>query len=430
MLLRGIVSGFAALLLVAVWCIAGSGAALAHGVPGAQAEAGLDPGRDPYTFPNVQLCCERKPPRRDDCCDGYHPPKPQPTFIPVDCSGPTRRDAVGSVREAVARVRNGGTIQILPGAACDISGLLIDKSVSIEAVSYQYGGRAVLSSNWACATASTSPASGGVRIRGFDIEGCLALNSGELLIEETNIAWRGQGAAIEMRGGALAIVHSTVRARETALNAPNGLKVNITNSRFATTPDGRNVIRLNVGRAQISDVLVKGARVGIYVDNVNDGFDIERFDVLRSEGDDPYPAMDQGDQGIVIGDGRVLHDIPWLSGMESRRAGIRSGKIIGYRTGVALGTSTSTEIAGVTVGGAVTGFAIGQGAFVHLVGNTVEKSSGTGISLETGARGSAEKNTVRCARGHCVCYGGDCTGRSNYVFGNGAFRMTDTDCDD
>ena len=74
--------------------------------------------------------------------------------------------------------------------------------------------------------------------------------------------------------------------------------------------------------------------------------------------------------------------------------------------------------------------AAAPGAFVTLLNNKVRGSKVTAISLQAGARGQADGNSLHCSRGDCVCYSGDCSSRSNYVFANGAFRMRDTDCDD
>jgi hypothetical protein len=67
---------------------------------------------------------------------------------------------------------------------------------------------------------------------------------------------------------------------------------------------------------------------------------------------------------------------------------------------------------------------------VDLRENKISRSKRTGIYLARGASGSASFNDIQCDDGHCVCYDGDCTSRSDREFGHGAFRMSGTRCDD
>lgn len=423
-----------------VWIVGGSSFAMAKGVPASQIESQFDPGQDPYTFPNIKLCCEPSsppPPRRrcHDCGNG-HPEGPGgwTHSAVVNCGAPTVRNvSFSSLREAVHAVRSGGHILVTPGAACDLSGVSFGRAVTVQTQEYGYGGRAQLSGG-SCAVISSGGhhSAGGVVFRGVDIEGCLALHGGALTIDETNIAWRGQDAAVRVSSGNLVIIgKSTIRAREAAVVANSEGSVDILDARLATTSDARHVVRLNVRSANLEGVQIKGARIGILVDNVKNSLQFRAIEVMRSEPSDPYPPSDAGDYGIVIGDGQVLHDLPWLSGMGSRQVSVSGSKISGYNTGLAFSTSSSGTVEDVEIHGASTGIAVGQGAYVKLSGNKVYGATATGISLQAGARGEATSNTLVCkGRGRCVCYGGDCTSRSNYVFGSNAFRITDTDCDD
>ena len=402
-----------------------------YAYPAAQAEAQSDPGQDPYGFPNVQLCCEKRTARRSYRTghSGYYwKDKWRPDTVTVNCGAPTEdRRVFGSIRDALDHVTVGGRVQIIPGAACDISGLHINRSVRLETSGYGYGSRAKLVGG---PCAYVSGANGPVAISGVDIEACLTLQSGQLDLDEVNLAWRGQGPAIEVNGGVFRAARSTVRAREMALSAPSGARVILENSRFATTFEGRHVIRLSVESVLMSDVLVKGARTGLMIDRVGSSVDLNNVTVVRGEQDDPYPASDSGDYGILIGDAAPSQDLPWLSGTESRRVAVRGGLVGGYKSGISLSASTSGVIEGVVINDAAYGISVGRGSFVKLNGNRINRSKSVGINLEAGARGSADRNTIQCTHGDCVCYGGHCTSRSSYVFGSGLFRMTDTDCDD
>ena len=90
----------------------------------------------------------------------------------------------------------------------------------------------------------------------------------------------------------------------------------------------------------------------------------------------------------------------------------------------------SSDLEDMVVNGSAKGISVAAGAYAELNRNRVKGVSGTGIDFQSGSRGTADHNDVQCVHGRCVCYGGDCSSRSNYTFGNGALRMTDTDCDD
>ena len=201
-------------------------------------------------------------------------------------------------------------------------------------------------------------------------------------------------------------------------------------SRLATTQTGPFVIRLNAANINLGGLLVKGAKAGVVIDGVRDALQMTNITVVRSEPEDPYPPFGPGDHGILIGGGQALNDLPWLSGLEARRVVIKGVNVTGYDNGITLGSGTSVVVENSTVNGASYGISAAPGAFVTLLNNKVRGSKVAAISLQAGARGQAESNSLHCARGDCVCYSGDCTSRSNYVFAHGAFRMRDTDCDD
>jgi len=168
----------------------------------------------------------------------------------------------------------------------------------------------------------------------------------------------------------------------------------------------------------------------VLLDSVTEALDLTKVNVIRTEPGDPYPPSGGGDQGIVIGGAQAMQDLPWLSGMDSRRISIRGGSVTGYGVGITVGSGSSVVIEDMSVNGAAKGISVAAGAYAELNRNRIKGVKGTGIDLQTGARGTADHNDVQCVHGRCVCYGGDCSSRSNYTFGNGAFRMTDTDCDD
>ncbi|MEQ1752948.1 MAG: hypothetical protein ABL973_02315 [Micropepsaceae bacterium] len=434
--MAGIRFGVVAAVSVAGWCLGSSGAALAQqGYSGSQAEAQGDTGRDPYTFPNVKLCCERKPWKgRRRGGGGWHDgqtPAPGDGTALVNCGMPTEyKRSYGSVQEAVAGLRGSGTIFVVPGAACEISGLVLSGPITIATDRYAYGGRAKLVTTESCAFVSGGDNRASVTFGGIDLDGCVSVSSGELNLDEVNVAWRGHNAAVSVNGGSLSIRRSTVRAREAAVYAGSAGRIWIDDSRLATTSDGDQAVRLSAANIQMNGVQVKGARIGVLIDSVTESLQLNRLSVVRSEPEDPYPPTEHGEQGIVIGDGHAIQDLPWLSGMESRRIVIQSGSVSGYRVGISIGSGTSGIVQDMAINGGGVGISVGAGAFVQLVNNRINGTNVAGISLQPGARGTANRNLVRCAHGRCVCYGSDCTSRSDYVFGKGAFRMTDTDCDD
>ena len=427
----------AAALAVAGWVFGMPQAASAHGFPAAQAEAQGDTGVDPYSFPKINLCCERKPGRRG----GGHGQggwgsgssnngEPRPPVL-VNCAMPTEaKRSFGSVQEALAYLRGAGTIFVAPGAPCEVSGLQLNGPVTIATDRYGYGARAKLVAAESCVSVDSGRANAPVTFGGLDIDGCVSISSGEAVFDEVNLAWRGPRAAINVGSGSVSLRQSTVRARETAINASSAGRILIDGSRLATTAGGPNVIRISAASVQLNDVQVKGGMIGVLLDSVTEALDLTKVNVIRTEPGDPYPPSGSGDQGIVIGGAQAMQDLPWLSGMDSRRISIRGGSVTGYGVGISVGSGSSVVIEDMSVNGAAKGISVAAGAYAELNRNRIKGVHGTGIDLQSGARGTADHNDVQCVHGRCVCYGGDCSSRSNYTFGNGAFRMTDTDCDD
>jgi hypothetical protein len=426
----------------AVAALALAGAALlapatasARGYTGAQAEAQGDTAQDPYSFPAIKLCCEKKKKPHH----GHHghwghnpgtPPDGAHRNVAVNCAMPTSRESFGSMREALDYMRGApGRISVVPGAPCDISGLSFGSGVVVTTANYGYGVRARVGGA-SCAQVSAAGAAGAVTFGGIDVEACFNVRSGELNLDEVNLSWRGQDSAILVNGGSLTMRRTTVRAKDAAVYAIAAGRVWIDESRLATTPAGPFVIRLNAANINLVGLLVKGAKAGVVIDGVRDALQLSGVTVVRSEPEDPYPPFGPGDHGILIGGGQALNDLPWLSGLEARRVVIKGANVTGYENGITLGSGTSVVVESSTVNGASYGISAAAGAFVTLQNNKVRGSKVAAISLQAGARGQAESNSLHCARGDCVCYSGDCTSRSNYVFAQGAFRMRDTDCDD
>jgi hypothetical protein len=407
------------------------GTASARGYTGAQAEAQGDTAQDPYSFPAIQLCCEKKPHHRHR---GHWERKPDgpkgPRDVIVNCAVPTSRESFGSMSEALGGMHgHPGRISVVPGAPCDISGLTFGSGVVVTTAHYSYGVRARVGGA-SCAQVSTAAATGAVTFGGIDVEACFNVRSGELNLDEVNLSWRGQDSAILVNGGSLTMRRTTVRARDAAVYAIGAGRVWIDESRLATTPAAPFVIRLSASNINLGSLLVKGAKAGVVIDGVRDALQLSGVTVVRSEPEDPYPPSGPGDHGILIGGGQALNDLPWLSGLEARRVEIKGANVTGYENGITLGSGTSVVVENSTVNGASYGITAAPGAFVTLLNNKVRGSKVTAISLQAGARGQADGNSLHCSRGDCVCYSGDCSSRSNYVFANGAFRMRDTDCDD
>lgn len=408
-------------------------AGLAHGYTGAQAEAQVDTPRDPYSFPNIQLCCQHKPHTRPGG-GGYTPgpglPPGGARQVAVNCGAPTTRQSFSSIREALAYMRGApGQINVVPGVPCDVSGLRFNSGQVVTSSNYGYGSRARLVGG-SCAQIEAAGGAGPVTFGGVDADVCFTVRSGELNLEEANIAWRGQDAAILVTGGGLTMRRTTVRAKDAAVYAVSAGRVWISDSRLATTPNGPFVVRVGAANINLTTVLVKGAKAGVVIDGARDALQLTGLSVLRAEPEDPYPPLGPGDYGILVGGGQAMNDLPWLSGLEARRIVIKGVTVAGYATGITLGSGTSVQLEDSTVNGAANGISVAAGAFVNLQNNKVNGSRAVAINLQAGARGQAERNVLRCASGRCVCYGSECTSRSDRVFAQGAFRLRDTDCDD
>ncbi len=430
--------GFGAVFLAAAVSLAAAlglqaEPAQARGYQGAQAEAQLDGQRDPYSFPNIQLCCESKPSSHRPGRPGWWRPDGKPPGAPlnlvVNCAAPTSRGSFGTVGEALAYMRGAaGQISVVPGAACDISGLTFGSGVVLTTANYTYGVRARVGGS-ACARVAAAGTHGPAVFAGIDMDVCIQVRAGEVSLQEVNLAWRGRDSAILVTSGGVTMRRSTIRARDAALHAVGAGRVWVQESRLATTQDGPFVFRANAANIDLSGVLVKGAKAGVVIDGVRDALQIVGVNVVRSEPEDPYPATSAGDFGILIGGGQAMNDLPWLSGMEARRVVVRGSTVSGYNVGVSLGAGASVLVEDTTVHRPTHGIKVMPGAYVSLRNNKIHGSTSVAIDLDAGARGEADSNKLVCRSGSCVCYAGDCTSRSDRVFAQGLFRMRETDCD-
>lgn len=415
---------------------------------GAQAEAQTDPVADPYSFPNIKLCCQkksgggghRKGGRRggnggygpggdwndDDWRGNYG--RRGGRYAVVSCNGP-QPYAYESVAEALDRVGDGGRIRIRPGAACDISGLVFDRGVTIESGGdYGYGGRAELRSR-ECARISTGYSSSVVRFDGVDIDGCISVDQGRLDFNEVNLASRSDADAVAVNGGTFSATDSTIRARGTAVNARRGLMVSLTGGGFASSAKAEHTIFLDVEGATVSNTLIKGGKIGARV-GLRGRYPVTFSRVTVQRGDlQEIFQIGLGQAGIIVGGGPG-DDLPSLPNLPGIAFNIEGGTIAGYADGLVVAPGTRAVAKGVGIISPKRGIVVGGGSSVELTQNKISRAKTVGIDLASGAAGTATFNDIQCEDGECVCYGGDCTGRPDKDFGRGLFRMSGTRCDD
>ena len=444
----GLTRLFAAAVLAAgaLFALAGSNAVQAYS--GAQAEAQSDPRSvDPYSFPNIDLCCKtpkkKKKPRRrggyggggygdngdyGDYDDGDYSHR-NGRAVRVSCGAP-QRYSYSSISEALEHVREGGRIVVRPGAPCDVSGLTIDQGITIESDDYEYGGRADLRGNGECVSISPSYASSVVSFRGVDIDGCLTLQHGRLDFKEVNLASRSSDDAVRINGGTFSSTDSTIRARGTAINAKRGVMVSLTGGGFASGARAEHVIRLEVDGANLQNTMIKGGQTGVYV-GMQGRYPVtfSRVQVVRGEASEIY-QIGPGKAGIVIGGSAPGDDLPSLPNLPGTSVSIEGGVVGGYVDGIVFSSGVRGAAKGVNIVHPGRGIVVEAGAAVDLRENKITHAKRTGIHLAGGASGSASFNDIQCDDGHCVCYDGECTSRSDREFGRGAFRMSGTRCDD
>ena len=400
---------------------------------GAQAEA----QSDPYAFPNIELCCTKKPsyqhrkrPRRGNGDGPYYPPGPDTWpdrgTVRVSCGEP-QRYSYSSIGEALEHIGEGGRIKVRPGVACDISGLVIDQGVLIETDDYAYGARAELRGG-ECATVAPSYPTSVVAFRGIDIDGCVVVQHGRLDFNEVNLASRGTGDAVRINGGAFTSVDSTVRARGTALNAARAVSVSLTGGGFASGARAETVVQLIVDGANVQNTLIKGGLVGVRV-GMSGRYPVvfNRVQVLRGEAAE-VRQIGPGQAGIIVGGPSVGDDLPSLPSLPGTSFSIEGGVIAGYGDALVFNPGTRGAAKGVSIAYPGRGIVVGAGAAVDLRENHITHSQRTGIDVAEGAVGSASFNDIQCDHGRCVCYGGDCTSRSDRDYGG--FRISGTRCDD
>lgn len=424
-----------------LFALAGSGPTQAYS--GAQAEAQSDPrAADPYSFPNIDLCCKAKKKRYhrpgrpgrpgggnggggwDD--DDFRPGSGR--AVRVSCGEP-QRYSYSSIGEALEHVREGGRIVVRPGAPCDISGLTIDQGVTIESDDYSYGARADLRGGECLSVAPSYPSSV-VSFRGVDIDGCVVVQHGRLDFNEVNLASRSGNDAVRLNGGTFSSTDSTIRARGIAVNAKRGVMVSLTGGGFASSARAEHVIRLEVDGANLQNTLIKGGVVGVYV-GMQGRYPVafNRVQVLRGEASEIY-QVGPGKAGIVVGGTAPGDDLPSLPNLPGTAFTIEGGVIAGYVDGLVFSSGVRGAAKGVNIAHPGRGIVVEAGASVDLRENKISRVKRTGIHLAGGASGSASFNDIQCDDGNCVCYDGECTSRSDREFGRGAFRMSGTRCDD
>lgn len=402
---------------------------------GAQAEA----QSDPYAFPNIQLCCKKKKTyqrRHNGNGDGpWYPPYPdddngQPPngrWVRVSCGAPAPY-SYSSIGEALERVGEGGRIRVRPGAACDISGLTIDQGVVIESDDDGYGARAELRGGGDCTRVAPAYGSSLVSFRSIDIEGCIVVQNGRLDFNEVNLASRGTGDAVRLNGGSFSSTDSTIRARGTAVNAVRGVNVSLTGGGFASGAKAEHTVHLSVDGATLQNTLVKGGVIGVRIGMTGRyPVSFNKVQVQRGEASEIF-QIGQGQAGILVGGPSPGDDLPSLPSLPGTSFTIDGGVIAGYSDGLVFTQGTRGAAKGVTISSPNRGIVVGPGAAVDLRDNRLTRVKRTGIDLAQGAVGSAAFNDIQCDRGNCVCYGNECTSRSDRDFG--LFRMSGTRCDD
>jgi hypothetical protein len=344
----------------------------------------------------------------------------------VSCGEP-QRYSYSSIGEALEHIGEGGRIKVRPGVACDISGLVIDQGVLIESDDYAYGARAELRGG-ECATVAPAYPTSVVAFRGVDIDGCVVVQHGRLDFNEVNLASRGTGDAVRLNGGAFSSVDSTIRARGTALNAVHGYTVSLTGGGFASGARAESVVQLLVDGANVQNTMIKGGQVGVRVGMTGrQSVVFNRVQVLRGEAAEIH-QIGPGHAGIVVGGPSTGDDLPSLPSLPGSSFSIEGGVIAGYADALVFGSGTRGAAKGVTIAYPGRGIVVAPGAAVDLRENHITHSKRVGIDVAEGAVGSASFNDIQCDSGHCVCYDGDCTSRSDRDYG--AFRMSGTRCDD
>lgn len=431
---QGLKAGAARLWVAAFIAAAGALFATATATPalaysGAQAEAQTDPNADPYSFPNIQLCCKKK----KRIYNGPHgggggrptwPGPDGPDRLVVSCGAPYPY-TYPSVGAALSRAGHNSTIYVRPGAACDISGLVFDRSVKIVSADFQYGGRAELIAR-ECAHVNGRYGSSVTQFDNVDIEGCLTVDSGRLDFNEVNLASRSDRDAVTVNGGTFSATDSTIRARGTAINARRGLMVSLTGGGFASGANASHTILLDVEGATITNTLIKGGNIGVgiamrgrYPVNFN------RVTIQRGDASEMY-QIGAGKAGIVVGGGPG-DDLPSLPNLPGVAFTFDGGAISGYGDGFVVAPNARANVKGVAIAYSKRGITVAGGATVDLRDNKI-RARAVGIDLASGALGAATFNDIQCEDGECVCYGGDCTSRSDKDWR--FFRMSGTRCDD
>lgn len=434
-------------LLLAGFAVVSLGAAIALvALPPAQAYSAAqgEAMTDPYSYPDVDLCCKPKPksvpycvrhPEAKRCYCKEHPedvqecsgnssddpnaPNAPPPMqdVTVDC-GTTYSGGseFNSLQEAIDYVEWGGTISVrsgFPGGDCR-EHVHINKSVTIQGMEEGNRRTPVIINGCLTIAGEDRPR---VVLNDVQILGTTTGLNGDTCsrerarytgydgrIHDQRIDGVYNVTALSVAGGTLVGNNVVVRSAAHALDADHS-EIDLTNARLAARPDAEIAVSLEGSQARFSDVTVAGGLIGVrawMMDRHPVNFD--RVNIQSSRTQSGNAAA--GDIGLIVE--MVDEGLPALPGAEAESFTWSVGEIRGFKSGVVLGAGSNSSISNVTVHEPSFGFTVKSAATATLTGNRIERSRSIALSLERGALGRASSNAASYVDGDCFCSDGDC----------------------
>lgn len=400
---------------------------------------------DPYAFPNVDLCCQPKPPavpycsrypnaRRcvckhnphDPVCYGYDDEDEGPTgdwrrTLVVDCGASSHPGArvLSSLQYAVDRARDGATILVrggFPGGDCR-EHVHIEKSLTIVG---QGNSPAIVNG---CVTV-TGVRRATVTLRNLQILGTTTgLNGSDCgrppadftgfdgKRYKQNVLDDHALSALSVAGSTLYGHDLLVRSAQAALDSEQSV-VTINNSTLASISGAGFAVRMDRTEASLTDVIVAGGVTGISAHMLDrHPVRLTRVDVQGARTQAGSFAL--GSTALVV---RVFDEgLPAAPFGQVASFSWSGGGIQGFKNAVEIWPGVVSSFNGLRVAVPERGFHVRAGARTDLSNNSIDRTEDVAIDVERGASGSAIANNITRKRGYCFIVEGDEENDERYI---------------
>jgi parallel beta-helix repeat protein len=436
---------------------------------------------DPYTYPNVGVCCKPKAPRSNGgngsgscekakdleaCCkkspDAKGCDKERPSKVYVDC-GATYRDTsdddaddergsnrdresdkgsssarvdFDSLQEAVDAVADGGIVRVrsgFPGGDCR-GNVRIEHDVTIEGDADRRGRGEVVVNGCVTIAGRDRPL---VIMKDVVILGTTgALRGGDCRRAPSRFngfdgrlydeAYNGDRnlSALSVSGATLRGENVTVRSAKRAIDADHS-RIELSGSNLAANPQADFAVLFERSEVELDEVSISGGKSGVrarMLDRHQVSFDSVKVMPSRSQTE----GASGGDVGLSV----ELFDegLPGLPAAGNESFVWSDGEIKGYATGISVDAGVNAKISGLTIAALSHGIVATDYANVLIENNRISGTSRAGIEIARKASGRAASNQVKRNGGRCFCFGSECDDDDEDIDTGRGFKFDGNSC--